>query len=92
MKHVKTTRFQIRQESKQEAEVLPKTKAPSSFYWESLINMPDSYVHVTLQTETDRMENVRPESYFVQVMVIPRSQNSKNQKNSTPTNQNQPTK
>lgn len=89
MKHVKTTCFQIRQESKQETEALPKTRGPSSFYWESLINIQDSYVRVTLQTETARMENIRAESYFVQVMVIPRSQNSKDQKNPTPTNQNQ---
>lgn len=40
MKQVKKTSFHIRQESKQEAEALPKTKALSSFYWESLIKYP----------------------------------------------------
>lgn len=46
-----------------------------------------TYVHVALQTETARMENIRAESYFVHMMVIPRSHTLKNQK--TPTNQNQ---
>lgn len=40
MKQVKKTGFHIRQESKQEAEALPKTRALSSFYWESLIKYP----------------------------------------------------
>lgn len=40
MKQVKKTSFHIRQESKQEAEALPKTKALPSFYWESLIMYP----------------------------------------------------
>lgn len=87
MKHVKKTCFQIRQESKQEAEALPKPRALSSFYWESSSSIQDTYVHMTLQTETARMKNVRAESYFVWVMVTPRSQTSKKQKT-----QPQPTK
>lgn len=83
MKHVKETCFQIRQESKQEAEALPKPRALSSFYWESSSSVQDSYVHMTLQTDTARMENVRAESYFVQVL------GAKPQKNKKP-NPNQP--
>lgn len=84
MKHVKKTCFQIRQESKQEAEALPKPRTLSSFYWESSSSIQDSYVHMTLQTETARMENVRAESYFVQVT------GAKPQKKNQKPNPNQP--
>lgn len=89
MKHVKKTCFQIRQESNRKQKHCQKLEPFQAFIGNPSSSIQDSYV--TLQTETARMENIRAEPYFVQVMVIPRSQTSKNQENPTPTNQNQQT-
>lgn len=86
MKHVKKTCFQIRQESKQEVEALPKPRALSSFYWESSSSIQDSYVHMTLQTERARMENLRAESYFVQVIGTKPQKKQKTKPQPTKTN------